>query len=171
MLNLNVFNWPYSKKYYLTHPWKWVGELFRNIRDAYHRARYGWCYMDVWNFSDWFCAVVPPMLYHMSEYSSGYPGVEPFETPEKWSAWLHKMASTIERLGYDEWLEDNNEYSEAYERTFDDDNSHIILSDSPDKEETRKLYYARCKELIPEREKVLKKVFEEWASVFDRLWD
>ena len=29
----SVWTWPYSTRYYLTHPWKWFRELFRNIKD------------------------------------------------------------------------------------------------------------------------------------------
>ena len=120
-MNLNVFQWPYTNYYYLTHPWKWFSQLWRNIKAAYHRIRYGWCSWDVWDWDSWFCSTTPSMLRYMADKGMAYPGSEPFETPEKWHDWLYKMANTIERLQYDNWMEDSNEYSKDYEKTFEDD--------------------------------------------------
>lgn len=166
-MNLNVFNWSYNKRYYLTHPWKWFKELWYNIKAAYHRAKYGWCYCDVWNWNDWFCSVVPSMLRHMKDYGCAYPGGEPFETPEKWHDWLYEMAHKIEHLAYDEWLEDNNEYSKDYEKTFEDGYDQ----NNPEVKEIRKKYYKRCEELAEIRQQVLEEVFLELGRRFDCLWD
>ena len=164
-MNLNVFNWSYSKRYYLTHPWKWFKELWYNIKAAYHRVKYGWCYCDVWNWDDWFCSVVPPMLRHMADHGSAYPGCEPFDTPEKWHAWLHKTADTIERLGYDDWMEDTNEYSADYIKSFEGDWR------SEEHEEIQKKYYERCKEIHKLRAEVLENFGKEFFKYFDAIWD
>ena len=171
-MNLNVFNWSYTKRYYLTHPWRWIKELWWSIKAAYRRARYGWCYCDVWNWDDWFCSVVPPMLRHMADHGSAYPGSEPFDTPEKWHAWLHKMADTIERLNYDDWMEDLNEYSEDYEKSFDE-HPNLTMSNSSTlpKEELRRKYYERCKEIHKMRPQVLEEFGKEFFKHFDCLWD
>lgn len=179
-MNLNVFNWAWQPRYYLTKPWKWFSELIGNIKNAIHRARYGWCYTDVWNWDDWFCSVVPSMLRYMADYGCSYPG-EPFETSEKWHNWLHKMADTIERLNYDDWMEDLNEYSKDYEKTFEDD---VYKEEHPDgpfltttydsslsKEEIRKKYYERCAEIHKTRQQALEEVFLELGRNFDCLWD
>lgn len=180
-MNLNVFQWPYSKRYYLTHPWKWFSQLCGNIKGAYRRIRYGWSYCDVWNWDSWFCSVVPPMLRHMADYGMAYPGGEPFETPEKWHDWLYKMANIIERLQYDDWMEDCNEYSKDYEKTFEDDlyekehpNGPFLTTtfySSSTKEEIREQYYKRCEEIHKTREQVLKNFGEEFFKHFDCLWD
>ena len=180
-MNLNTFNWSYRKRYYLTHPWKWFSELFNNIRNAYRRARYGWCYSDCWNLDSWFCSVFPPMLRHMADKGSAYPGQEPFETPEKWHDWLHKMADTIERLQYDDWLEDNNEYSKDYEKTFEDEEYKEKHPEGPfltttfdtalSKEEVREAYYERCKEIAKTREQFLEDFGRSLFKYFDSLWD
>ena len=164
-MNLNVFNWSYSKRYYLTHPWKWFKELWYNIKAAYRRVKYGWCYCDVWNWDDWFCSVVPPMLRHMADHGSAYPGCEPFDTQEKWHAWLHKTADTIERLGYDDWMEDMNEYSADYIASFEKDWR------SEKHEEIRKKYYERCAEIHKLRAEVLENFGKEFFKHFDKIWD
>lgn len=164
-MNLNVFNWSYTKHYYLTHPWQWVKELWWSIKAVYHRAKYGWCYCDVWNWDDWFCSVVPPMLRHMADHGSAYPGREPFDTPEKWHDWLYETAHKIERLQYDNWMEDLNEYSKDYYASFEDEwrsNKH---------EEIRKKYYERCREIAESREQVLEEFGRSFFKFFDCLWD
>lgn len=180
-MNLNVFNWAWRTRYYLIRPWKWVKELFNNIRAAWMRMIKGYCYMDVWNWDDWFCSVVPPMLRHMADHGSAYPGKEPFDTPEKWHDWLYKMAHIIERLQYDNWLEDKNEYSKDYEKTFEDDayeEEHpggpfltTTYGSSLSKEEIRKKYYERCAEIHKTRQQALEEVFLELGRNFDCLWD
>jgi len=180
-MDLNVFNWAWQKRYYLTKPWKWVKELIRNIRAAWMRAIKGYCYTDVWSWDDWFCSVVPPMLRHMADHGSAYPGREPFDTPEKWHSWLYEMAHKIERLQYDNWMEDLNEYSKDYEKTFEDDAYEEEHPDGPfltttcdsslSKEEIRKKYYERCVEINKTRQQALEEVFLELGRNFDYLWD
>ena len=164
-MNLNVFKWAWRPRYYLTKPWKWIKELFGNIRAAWMRAIKGYCYTDVWNWDDWFCSVVPPMLRHMADHGSAYPGTEPFDTPEKWHDWLYEMAHRIERLQYDDWMEDNNEYSKEYIESFEND------WHSEQQEEIRKKYYVRCREINETRRQVLEDFGRSFFKFFDCLWD
>jgi len=180
-MDLNVFKWSFRPRYYLTHPWKWIKELFNNIRAAWMRATKGYCYSDCWNFNSYFCAVVPLILRHMADYGMGYPGGEPFDTKEKWETWLHEMANKIERLDYDDWMEDLNEYSKDYEKTFEDDfykekhpNGPFITTtydSSLSKEEIRKKYYERCVEIHKIRPQVLEDFGKSFFKFFDCLWD
>lgn len=178
-MNLNVFQWPYTTHYYLTHPWKWFSQLWKNIKAAYHRIRYGWCSWDVWDWDSWFCSTTPSMLRYMADYGSAYPGKEPFDTPEKWHDWLYETAHKIERLGYDDWAKDNNEYSEDYERTFEDEKYEKTHPNGPfltttydaRKEEIRKKYYARAKEVHETRQQVLEDFGRSFFKFFDYLWD
>lgn len=177
----SVFNYSYSKRYYLTHPWKLIKEFFQNCYHGWRRAIYGWTWEDCWNFDSWFCTVIPQLLKHLADYGCGYPG-EPFETPEKWHDWLHKMANTIERLQYDDWMEDSNEYSKDYEKTFEDDlykeehpNGPFLTTTtsygSSTKEEIREQYYKRCEEIHKTRGQVLEDFGKEFFKHFDCLWD
>ena len=164
-MNLNVFKWAWRPRYYLTKPWKWVKELFRNIRAAWMRAIKGYCYMDVWDWDSWFCSVIPPMLRDMANKGMAYPGSEPFDTPEKWHNWLYEMAHKIERLRYDDWMEDKNEYSKEYHESFEND------WHSERQEEIRKKYYERCVEIHKTRQQVLEEFGSSFFKFFDCLWD
>jgi hypothetical protein len=162
-MNLNVFNWSYSKRYYLTHPWKWFKELWYNIKAAYRRVKYGWCYCDVWNWDDWFCSVVPPMLRHMADHGSAYPGHPPFETPEKWHDWLHEMAHLIETAD-ETWQDEHNEYHEEYME-------HIMDDWNKEPSELSKNYMKRSQELAKEGEDNVRRALENLGQFFYSLWD
>ena len=99
--DLSVWQWPYRKKYYLTHPWKWISQLFLNIGDAKDRARYGYCRTDWYDFDNWFTTISPMMLREMAEKGNGYPGRPPFDTSEKWHSWLNRMADQLEKCKFD----------------------------------------------------------------------
>jgi hypothetical protein len=49
---LSVWKFPYKKTYYLTHPWKWFYDLYWNFRNFWHRERYGFAYIDVWELNN-----------------------------------------------------------------------------------------------------------------------
>ena len=116
----NVFSWPYSRIYYLTHPWKWFAQLWKNLKCGWQRATKGYCDYDVWNMDSWLLELLPPMLRELANDPVGaYPGVEPFETPEKWHYWLLKMAVRFLEL-QDDWTESRNEYDEEYMRLIDE---------------------------------------------------
>ena len=166
-MNLNVFRWTFRPRYYLAHPWKWVKELFNIIRAAWMRATKGYCYSDCWNFNSYFCAVVPLILRRIADDGMAYPGSEPFDTKEKWKTWLHEMADKIERLDYDDWMEDNNEYSKEYEETFED----ACNKNELEIENIREKYYARCAEIHETRQQALEEVFKSFGQAFDCLWD
>lgn len=174
-MNLNIFSLTHTTRYYLLHPWQWFKELFDNIKQAHSRIKNGWAPCDVWSFDSWFCIVIPQLLRYMADKGSAYPGVEPFDTPEKWHEWLYNMANTISRLQYDDWIEDNNEYSKVYEQTFEEEYDHLTTTwnnnPSLTKEEVRKAYYERCKELNEKRLKTLEDFGRLFFSAFDCYWD
>ena len=177
-MNLNVFNWAYTARYYLTHPWKWVSELIGIIKDAFHRMKYGWCYTDVWNWNDWFCSVVPPMLRAIADEGVAYPGGEPFDTPEKWHDWLYEMAECIENIQCDTWFDNNNEYAEEYYQSLEDKffekenpNQQLTMTNKRSHEEIRELYFNKMKEISKMRQQALEDFGKEFFKYFDCLWD
>lgn len=165
----NVFTFPYSVKFYITHPWKFFSQLWINLRRAYFRATKGFCSSDVWNLSDWFLDVFPAMLTYLAYNNCAYPGEgTPFDTPKKWNDWLIKMAMQLEECK-EENYEKLNEYYEDYMESFKD-----WKIGSPEKEETRELnkkYFARDRELAAEAHQKLKDTLAELAEHFYLLWD
>ena len=188
---MSVWTWPYRKSYYLKRPWKWFQELWWNIRNAHDRATKGYCYLDWSKFDSWFLTIAPKMLRHIADDGVGYPGVEPFETHEKWEEWLHQMADKLERCICPELAADgNNEYEKDFldmmekarartmaeltddERQYNEVN-HISPAINFTEEETalKEKYFNRCRELEEERQKLIKETFAELAEHFTRLWD
>lgn len=178
-MNMNVFNWAWKPTYYLTHPWKWVQELIGNIRAAYRRVRYGWCYMDVWELGYWLLEILPPMLRHMAEHGCGYPGDEEFPTYESWQTWLRKMADDIESVQEGN-VEKRNEYEEDFHNSFNlrppekseyDKFVTITFNESPGHKEISKKYFERMEELAKEREVKIVEIFTELGKKIPTLWD
>ena len=159
MNKYSVWYMPYNKRYLITHPWQWVRCAYRNIHDAWRRSVYGWTYGDVWDWDGWFMHVVPDMLRHMANYGSAYPGVEPFETPEKWHDWLQHMALLIETASED-WQDEHNEFYRDYM-------DHIWDND---KERSNK-YFKRAVELRESGEKNIAQAMKEMGEHFHCLWD
>lgn len=177
---LSVFNYSYCKRYYLFHPWKLVKEFFQNCYHGWRRAIYGWTWEDCWNLEDWLFTILPPMLRHMADHGSGYPGNDEFDTPEKWSKWLHDTADTLEHLSDEDWWDNHNEYSEEFYH-LSEENRHyeknengslrVTWNDSPDYNEIRDKWMARSMELNEKRQKTIEDVMNDIARHAEMLWD
>ena len=148
MKEYSCWNWCHSKRYYLTHPWQWFKDLKRNIKNTYMRARYGFCWIDVWNWDHWFLHTTPNMLRRMAEKGCAYPGHPPFETPEKWHDWLNEMADLLE-TGTDEWQDAHNEHYKKFNEQ----------------------YLDRANELEKQGEANVQRVMNALGEHFFDLWD
>lgn len=173
----SVFYLSYGKRYYLTHPWKWIKEVGYNIRAAWKRATCGWCAADVWDWDNWFMLTVPDMFRHMADHGSAYPGHEPFTTPEKWHDWLHEMADLIE-TGREDWQDEHNEYYDEYMKHLMDnwepptkDENGFLVHKSREFTELDKKYFTRANELREQGEKNIRFVLSQIAEHFYDLWD
>lgn len=178
MNKYSVFTRTYGWRHYLTHPWKIFTNLWRNCRMALQRARYGWCRTDAWDFYDWFLHIAPDMLRQIANDGDGYPGREPFETPEKWRDWLCATADKLE-TGIEEWQDAHNEYYNAYmdklindpwlvNEVDEEGKTHHILA--PQTELDRK-YFARAQELAAEGENNVREAMTEMGLYFYYIWD
>lgn len=162
----SVFTFPYTARYYLTHPWKWFKQCGLNLRSAWLRCTKGWCPWDVWDWDYWFMTVVPQQFRYLAQHGMAYPGREPFETPEKWHEWLNDMADLIE-TGKEEWQDEHNEYYEKYIEQLTDKlgnlaREHTELDDN---------YFARVKELSAQGDKNIRFALDQIAEHFYSLWD
>lgn len=155
MKQYSVWYMPYNKKYLITHPWVWFKCAWRNIQDAWRRSVYGWTYGDVWDWNTWFLRTTPHMLRHMAQHGSAYPGIEPYETPEKWHNWLNQIADLLESAD-EAWQDEHNEYYSYW--------------NSSNKENKTK-YYTRSRELEKQGAKNLQKALEMIQESFWHLWD
>ena len=178
-MGLNVFKdyncW--SLRYKLTHPWVVIADKWRDLKAGWKRATKGYAPRDVWNMDDWFLQVFPAMLRDLAENCHGYPGVAPFETPEKWEDWLREIADKLEWCREDIWEKDN-EYEEEYMKQFDDDlwqnwqrDEHGNLVYKHTQTEIDKLYFARSKELSDKARQQLQDTLSQISQYFFYLWD
>lgn len=93
---------PYSTHHYLTHPWKWIHDLNTGIKNLWHRAFYGYAWVDLWNTDAYLGELVPNMLDELAEKSCGWPGEEcGYPEPEDWIEEMHILAWLMRRANYD----------------------------------------------------------------------
>ena len=180
---LTVWTFSYKKSYYLTHPWKWFKDLYWNIRNFWHRGRYGYAYVDVWNFCDWYPRVAAEALRYLAKHGSGYPGVKPWETPEEWSNYLNYLANRLQRCADAQDIlfgEERNEYKEEYDKTFTrafieekDENGliHAHYDFTPEDKELHKKYWEREKELDKADHEYDKETWRWLAEDLGHFWD
>lgn len=148
----------YSKRYYLTHPWKFISDLWIGAKNLWHRARYGYAYIDAWNMNTSWCEMGANMLLHLAQHGCGYPGQGEFDTPEKWKAHLEDMAARLRKCADIDWNGENAYYQD------------YVDGDLRDTELGLK-YYKRAKELQVTREQFVKETFEILGRNFDMYWD
>lgn len=166
---LSVWHWGCGWQYYIKRPWRWLKELWWNIQSAHDRAIKGYCYTDWANLDMWFKQVMSDMLRDMAMHAHGYPGSEPFETPEKWSSWLHRMSDQLRKC-IDE--DEGNEYYQPFIDSLMKNPQTILTREETEEEKTlRKKYYDRSIEIAKEQKELFNKTMKEIIEHFDCLWD
>lgn len=176
----NVWQFGYSKRYYLTHPWKWIEEAALNIQAAWQRTTRGWADRDAWNMDTWFLHTIPQMLRHLAQHSHGYPGVPPFDGDdgaERWKDWLLETAGLLD-TGLEDWQDAHNEYYEEYmEHLMDNwepptkNNNGFLVHKSREFTELDEKYFARVEELRVQGEKNVQEALSRISEYFYCLWD
>lgn len=85
---------PYTKKYYLTHPWEWVRSFLHSLKYSRQRARKGYSDYDVWDIDYWFLSTAPKMLHELADKTYSIPLNL---SEEEWKMTLNTMAEHFER--------------------------------------------------------------------------
>lgn len=152
-----IYLFSYRKSYYLTRPWKFFRELWIGAKNLWHRARYGYAYVDAWNMSSAWCLMGANMMLHLAQHGSAYPGGGEFDTPEKWKAHLEDMAQRLRECANIDW-DEKNEYKESFLKDWKN-------------EELRKKYYTRMSELQEEHDELVKETFKILGHNFNLYWD
>ncbi|MBP5423945.1 MAG: hypothetical protein J6Y78_16050 [Paludibacteraceae bacterium] len=179
--NLSLWTFSYKKSYYLTHPWKLLRDVRINISNMIHRMRYGYAYSDVWNFFNWWTSVGAEALRYLAVHGCGYPGDDPWETPEKWEKYLEDLADKLYWCGEScNWFEhEENEYKKernsicAKRRRTGKKQGMLTEWYEPtyDEQEIIEKYWNREKELEELDEQKRAEIFKEIGKVLPRLWD
>ena len=106
----------YSTRHYLTHPWLFFKELWIGAKNAYHRARYGWCWVDLWNMDTYLDALIPNMLDELANRSCGWPSSPEWPRFEDWTAELHTLATLWRLCGQvtDIFVQEKEEFDKGF---------------------------------------------------------
>lgn len=172
---LNALNdFPYKKRYYLTHPWKFFQECWWNIEAAIARATKGHAWRDSAEMDEFLLHLIPSMLRDIAN-GHAYPGVEPFETPEKWENWCNALADVFESVQEENWSVGRNEWENKWLYAFEILHPHPNLTISADMsqeeaEEICKLYWEREQELWNERESIIQDAYAQLVKYHSMLW-
>jgi len=120
MKRMSVYLMPNPRKYYFLHPVQYFRDRTMCRRRALERGWLGFCESDVFDFTEWFCTVVPTILRSMVATECSRPdGIKRFDTQEKWSKWLMKTADGIEQGAESFAASDNrNEYADRYREAY-----------------------------------------------------
>jgi hypothetical protein len=95
-----MLSFPYNTKWYLTHPWLFVDNLFRNIKWAFQRVFRGWDDKSVWDINYFLTDILPPMIKKLDK--QGYPaslckeGLTDEEGERIWQDILNKIVLGFE---------------------------------------------------------------------------
>ena len=170
-MSLNVLrNFPYSVHYYIFHPWKWIAQLFSNLRDAWARSTRGFAPIDCWNFNSYLLELFPPILRMLAEHGVSYP--YDYKTRAEWVKHLTDMANRFEMLQEDNW-EKRNEYNEMFYNNYEivkhvDCTSSVIEKKDP---EIDRLWKQRQEELNKEWVETLNTTMQTFTKNFRNYWD
>lgn len=89
-MNMNVLTYfPYTKRYYLTHPWEFFQQCWYNLQRVWKRATKGYCGMDVCEMYSFLLELIPNMLDEIREADVGHPVRM---THEQWQSVLEEMS-------------------------------------------------------------------------------
>lgn len=77
-------------------------QFFHNLKYAWQRAIRGYCDRDIWNLDIFYSDLFYQTLNKLADDTNDYPGIEPWETPEKWEEYLREMASLFKSCEKDE---------------------------------------------------------------------
>ena len=180
---LSLWTFSYNKSYYLIHPWRWIRDIYWNIKNFWHRGKYGYAYVDVWNFCDWYPRVAAEALRYLALHNNGYPATRPWTTMEEWREYLNYLANRLQRCADSQDIlfgEERNEYKEEFdeimkktrESIYTDDGSTIIPYEfTPEQEEIRKKYIKRAEEITEADQAYIVETFKWLAEDLRRIWD
>ena len=139
------------------------------MKAAHSRATKGYCSWDWGDLDVWFIHVMPLMLRDMAMKGSAYPGREPFETPEKWHSWLHRMA---DQLTYLQDEDNGNEYNRPYMDALMKDPAKSLTDEFiAETKELRDKYLNRSQQVYLEHKKLFIETMNELIEHWDSLWD
>lgn len=168
-IRLYVFG--YNKKWYLTHPWLLVKDLWIGIKNFWHRGRYGYAWVDLWNTDTYLEELVTNMIDQLAERSHGWPQCDEWPEFEDWQNELHALVRVMRLFSID-YYEDkkwNNQIEFLYNEGTGDRIDKYRFNDDEIKE------VMKCTnkyEVIQKERSILgHKIFAQLEHMWGGLWD
>ena len=162
-MGLNVFkDYPYSKKYYLLHPWKFLKHSYYNIRDFIWRGTKGFAPSDTWNLDSWLLQVLPAALKYLAEHSHGWPSNEKFPKFED----CQDCEGNNKNEYYNDYMNQFNDWDNKWKK---DEHGNLVYK--PEQSELDKKYFNRLKELSVEQQTLLEDTFNRLSKILYACWD
>lgn len=72
-------------------------DRYFDVKHLYQRANRGWSFRDTWSMDSYLAEIIPKQLRHLADTTHSYPGLKPYDSPEKWEAALRTTADDIEQ--------------------------------------------------------------------------
>lgn len=172
---MNVLNdFPYVKRFYVSHPWKFLQECWWNIKAGWSRCTKGYAYRDAADMDEFLLHLIPAMLRELAN-GPAYPGNDEFPTYESWQMWCNSLANRFENVQEEHWGDGRNEWETQWHSMMPALLPHPNLTTTytfttEQVEEVREKYYAREKELFEEREQIIQQLYLELAKHHSMLW-
>ena len=172
---LKIWTPRYRFPLFLLHPIYAIKTRWHDLKNFLHRGTYGYSYSDAWNWYTWWSTVGAEALRYMANHGCGYPGAEPWDTPDKWRAYLLNLADrlqwsaeSLESFPYDEEKR-NQYYSQMQEIREQKYRNNLPLTE--EEEEIKELYWKRVDEIFYEDTMKREEIFSEIGRNLGRLWD
>ena len=170
-ISLCVFS--YSKKWYLTHPWLIVKDLWRGAKNFYHRGRYGYAWVDLWNTNTYLTELTTNMIEQLAERANGWPQCDEWPEFEDWIEELRALSRVMRLLipDYMEYKKWDNQIEFLYNEVGETPNR----IDKYRFTEKEKLQIGACKKNFVRQDKersiLAHKVFAQLEHMWGGLWD
>lgn len=103
---------PFVKKYYILHPFQWIGHYWREIKFAWQRMMKGYSDRDTWDIDHWFLETMPNILEDFNKNRHGYPSDV---SDEQWEKILNDMIKYFKNAD-EETTDFINKYSEQWDK-------------------------------------------------------
>ncbi len=158
-----------------------------NIKAAYQRIKFGYCYKDVWSIDWWFLSIMPNMLDDLRKTAHGYPSeVSLFDTniqsvvtdPEKEADAIAEWDRILSEMAF--WLREANEdtcrklnpYDEAmdvahaeFRKKYGEWGEKLKTQEEIDEEKTKGVHIMHTLGDVPEYKELMDKYFEEQNKI------
>jgi hypothetical protein len=169
-----IKDFPYSKRFYLTHLHRFIQECWWNLKATWRRATKGHAWRDSAEMNEFLLYIIPSMLRDIAN-GEAYPGDEEFPTYESWQSFCNDLAAKFEYI-QEEKCSDRNEYNEQFMVAFDflyNKNPNITMTSTMSKNEAEEVcrkYRERENEIYEERRAVIHEAFSTLEKYYDYFW-